>query len=943
MKKYLLLFVTVTLGILLQIFSLIPGAVSSAAVEPELPRTLLDTRFVPPTGATINVPAGGDFQAALNSARPGDTIVLQAGATYTTPSDGFLIPNKSGSGWIVIRTSNLTALPAEGTRVGPSNSAAMPKIITPSVWPALRTAPSAHHYRFIGVEIAVAATAPLNYNIVAVGNSGGSQNTLSSVPTDIIFDRCYVHGNATGEVIRGIALDGARSAVIDSYISNCHSVEFESQAIGGSNGPGPFKITNNYLEATGQTVLFGGGDPKIPNLVPSDIEFRRNLCSKRLTWSPFDPSFAGIRWVIKNIFELKNAQRLLADGNIFENNWAAAQTGTAILFTPRNQDGTAPWCIVQDITFTNNIVRHTANGIDLLGRDDEHTSQQAKRIKIQNNLFEDVGGSRWGGGGILFQMLDGTADVRFDHNTAFQPGNVIVADGVSHTGFVYTNNLTPHNTYGIFGSGTGVGNPTLAAYFPGSLCTKNVLAGGTSSDYPAGNFFPATLGNVGFVDLAGGNYRLASGSPYRGAGTDGKDVGADIDAIQAAINGVPSSPPPPSPPPPTPPPPTQGEDVVMYAAEAPVRVGNWQVINDATAAGGSRIWNSDQGAAKLAGPLANPASYFEMTFNAQAGVGYRLWVRSKADSDSPYNDSFFVQFSGSVNSGGGPISRIGTTSAETINLEDCSGCGLSQWGWQDNGWGVGVLGPVIYFQSTGTQTLRIHVREDGLSIDQIVLSSGNYLNSSPGSLRNDNTILPESGTPPPPPPSAPSNIVIWAADIPLNRIAGNWAKIFDSTAAGQTSVRHADQGAAKLAGPLANPASYFEMTFNAQAGVGYRLWVRSKADSDSPYNDSFFVQFSGSVNSGGGPISRIGTTSAETINLEDCSGCGLSQWGWQDNGWGVGVLGPVIYFQSTGTQTLRIHVREDGVSIDQIVLSPQTFLNGSPGSLLNDNVILPRN
>ncbi|MFP5262853.1 MAG: hypothetical protein ACLGJB_13190, partial [Blastocatellia bacterium] len=631
MKRNSLLLSLITLGLLLQASSLIPGAVTSAAVDPELPRALLDTRFVPPAGSTINVPAGGDFQAALNSARPGDTIVLQAGATYTTPSDGFVLPNKSGAGWVVVRTSDLAALPAEGVRVGPSNSAAMPKLVTPAVWPALKTAAAAHHYRFIGVEFTVAANVSLNYDIIALGTGGSGQISLDSVPHDIIIDRCYVHGNATGEMLRGVALNSAGTAIIDSYVSNCHSIDYDAQAVGCSNGPGPFKIANNYLESTGENVLFGGADPKISNLVPSDIEFRRNLCSKLLSWYPLDPTYAGRRWVVKNIFEMKNAQRVLADGNTFEYNWVAAQNGTAIVFTPRNQDGGAPWCVVQDITFTNNIVRHTAAAMVILGYDNEHQTRQTQRIKIQNNLFDDVGGARWGGNDLLFVLVDQTANVQIDHNTAFQRGNIVTADGRAHTGFVYTNNLTPHNAYGVIGANMGIGTPSLTTFFPGYVFSKNVLAGGSSWDYPSGNFFPATLGNVGFVDLAGGNYRLAAGSPYKGAGTDGKDVGADIDAIQAAINGAP-------PPPPPPPPPTTATDVVLYAAESPLRVGNWQVVSDSTAAGGSRIWNPDRGAAKLGAPLATPPSYFEMTFTAQAGVGYRLWVRARADDDSPYND-----------------------------------------------------------------------------------------------------------------------------------------------------------------------------------------------------------------------------------------------------------------------------------------------------------------
>jgi hypothetical protein len=161
---------------------------------------------------------------------------------------------------------------------------------------------------------------------------------------------------------------------------------------------------------------------------------------------------------------------------------------------------------------------------------------------------------------------------------------------------------------------------------------------------------------------------------------------------------------------------------VLYASEAPVKVGNWQVVADSSAAGGARIANADLGAAKRATALASPTDYFEMNFNAQSGTAYRLWMRGKALNDYFGNDSVFIQFSGSVNSTGGAVYRIGTTAATEYNLEDCSGCGLRGWGWQDNGWGVGVMGPLIYFQSTGAQTIRVQVREDGLSIDQIVLS-----------------------------------------------------------------------------------------------------------------------------------------------------------------------------------------------------------------------------
>jgi hypothetical protein len=165
---------------------------------------------------------------------------------------------------------------------------------------------------------------------------------------------------------------------------------------------------------------------------------------------------------------------------------------------------------------------------------------------------------------------------------------------------------------------------------------------------------------------------------------------------------------------------------------------------DAGAAGGSCEHHPDLGAAKVAVPLNVPANYFEMTFNADAGTAYRLWIRGKAERNYFGNDSVYFQFSQSVTSTGTPIYRIGTTSATPFVLEECSGCALSGWGWNDNGYGTGVLGALIYFDKSGPQTLRVQGREDGIYIDQIVLSAGRYLTTAPGASRSDATILPRT-------------------------------------------------------------------------------------------------------------------------------------------------------------------------------------------------------
>jgi len=316
-------------------------ALGIAGPEPELPRVFIDTNYNQPTGRTIAVPAGGEFQAAINQAQPGDIITLKAGATYT---GNFTLPAKSGSGWIVIRSSAPDgSLPPPGTRITPAFAGALPKIVTPNSGAALEALSGAHHYRFIGLEFALAAGVPQVFSLVTLG---AKETSLAQLPHDLVFDRVYIHGSPSATLRRGITLNSASTAVIDSHISDCHEEGADSQAIGGWNGAGPFKIVNNYLEGAGENFMLGGADPAIPNLVPSDIEFRRNHCFKPLTWRIGDPSYAGRPWGIKNLFELKNAQRALIDGNIFENNWTMAQNGFAILFTVRNQDGKSPWSVV---------------------------------------------------------------------------------------------------------------------------------------------------------------------------------------------------------------------------------------------------------------------------------------------------------------------------------------------------------------------------------------------------------------------------------------------------------------------------------------------------------------------------------------------------------------------------------------------------------------------
>jgi endonuclease/exonuclease/phosphatase family metal-dependent hydrolase len=372
-------------------------------------------------------------------------------------------------------------------------------------------------------------------------------------------------------------------------------------------------------------------------------------------------------------------------------------------------------------------------------------------------------------------------------------------------------------------------------------------------------------------------------------------------------------------------------DLVLTPASVSVRAGKWVVEPNTAAIGGSVVRHPNAGLAKISAAQASPANYFEMTFTAEAGKPYRIWLHGRADGDHWANDSVYVQFSGSVTQAGSSVYRIGSTSAAEINLEDCSGCSLNGWAWQDNGYGLGKLGPQIYFASSGTQTIRIQTREDGLAIDRIVLSPVTYLTAAPDTAGETVDPIPAEST-------ATSEILLAPA---AARRAGKWVVGSDASAVGGNVVRHPDAGAAKVSTAAASPANYFEMTFSAVAGMPYRLWLHGKADRDAWSNDSVHVQFSGSVTQSGSAIYRIGTSSSTEINLEECSGCGISGWVWEDNGYGSrGKLGPAIYFATTGTQTIRVQTREDGLAVDQIRLSPAAYLTTAPPKTSESSVVV---
>jgi hypothetical protein len=542
--------------------------------SPELPRVYIDTHWAPPaSGKTWRVHNSDEFQHALDDSSPGDTIVLDAGASY---AGSFTIPPKSNPDhkWTYIEGSDLASLPVPGKRVDPAHDAAkMPKIVATDTSPGVSVLAGASYVRFVGLEFYSTSNKGCDldhsprvncftYFLLDMPAQQGKP-----LPDSITIDRCYMHGSDKQDVRAAVVANGTNVAVIDSYLSDIHQSTSDSQAIRAYRTPGPIKVVNNFLSSTTENLMFGGAGGADNPYIASDLEIKSNHFFKPERWAkPGVTLSPAAQWSVKNSLEFKSARRVLVSGNIFENNWFAAQWGFAVVLTTRTSDS-GNVAVVDDITIENNVLTNVASGFNSLAHDDLcklprapfcNNQGEAKRWKIANNLVLLRDASAPGGRRPqLFSVASGLAGVLFQHNT------VVPAAGTSCFESIYfrvdggtkwplvepgTSNLwildnllcrPPSGDY------NGQGSAGLALYMGDSPPIEKRFAGNVMfvpgdaqpASFPGSNRMSAS--GIRFADAAKGDYELVL--PKWTKTTDGKPAGVDMKALNAAVAGVASA------------------------------------------------------------------------------------------------------------------------------------------------------------------------------------------------------------------------------------------------------------------------------------------------------------------------------------------------------------------------------------------------------------------
>ena len=516
--------------------------------------------------AATDRPANGtQLQTALNSAVAGTTIIeLDPAVTYTPPSAGsFTFPAFSGTGYVIIRTGtaggSMSGLPAFGTRINPAtheSSMATIQAFNAGNERAIKVGGGATtgtgKVWFAGIRVLPPATNTTTNQV----EIGGSVDNTSFQPSDVVFDRCYVKGDDTRNIRRGIQFHTNGGAILSSYISGFTDTGTDAQGLAMWHCIGKIHVENNFIEGAAENMMIGGATANTPSSTsePSDILFYRNHFRKPVAWK-------GSARVVKNIFEVKFGNRILATGNVLNQVWFASGQHGACFNLKTSVDATH--LQTHNVTIRYNKVYDTGMVASLsVGEGSVSPVKGMSDIDFCDNLSYNTNTATYNTDTVWFYcsltLGQSLNNVTVDHNSflvgpngrpdIWQFSGDKAGGEPSCTGWLFSNNIIEGgtgaaNTTGIRWGGLAEGQASINYWMNMSQCTVRNNAvlnrNAVSSNYtPVGSSwtFP-TQATTGFADYAGGNYTITGGTALN-AGSDGRSLGADIAIINTLTSGV---------------------------------------------------------------------------------------------------------------------------------------------------------------------------------------------------------------------------------------------------------------------------------------------------------------------------------------------------------------------------------------------------------------------
>lgn len=215
--------------------------------------------------ARDNIAAGGGHQ----------TIVIPDGMVLSGGTEPILLPYRSDSTdrWITVKWANADATIPAHVRAPKARPAQMPRFVNKvqndsSLSFCIATHPwgasggaYAHHYRFVGVAFEKENPALYYRGFVNLGYDLVSSR--SQMSHDFIFDRVHMDGgpvqsNGTGGLRFGFLVNADNFALSNSSINRVHAVP-DAVGLQSINFVRGSSVWNNFIEASGEGVIYGGG------------------------------------------------------------------------------------------------------------------------------------------------------------------------------------------------------------------------------------------------------------------------------------------------------------------------------------------------------------------------------------------------------------------------------------------------------------------------------------------------------------------------------------------------------------------------------------------------------------------------------------------------------------------------------------------------------------